>query len=246
MAYAFLKAMQLDGDLGTITVDLDAGKATATGGHTVDGFAEPELSAPGRYMWAHVPTASELYQTRPDRIVAPGVLELSGTSFAAPVIAGTAANLLALHPDWTPDEVKGALMAGTNPAGAAAPLSAGVGEVWGPGATALTDPPNPNDELNTYLIPDPDGGPTPVFDAGSWGTTVENTGSWGTGSWGTGSWGTGSWGTGSWGTSYWESGSFLASGSWGTSVLSDGTAEPADNESDEASGSGYWMTWPRP
>jgi lysophospholipase L1-like esterase len=40
MAYAYLTAMGLDGDLGTITVDLDAGKATATGGHTVDGFAD--------------------------------------------------------------------------------------------------------------------------------------------------------------------------------------------------------------
>jgi len=34
MAYAFLKAMGFDGDLGTITVDL-AGKAAATGGHKV-------------------------------------------------------------------------------------------------------------------------------------------------------------------------------------------------------------------
>ena len=34
MAYAFLKAMGFDGDLGTITIDT-AGKATATGGHKV-------------------------------------------------------------------------------------------------------------------------------------------------------------------------------------------------------------------
>ena len=35
MAYAFLKAMGLDGDLGTITVDLADGTATATRGHRV-------------------------------------------------------------------------------------------------------------------------------------------------------------------------------------------------------------------
>lgn len=35
MAYAFLKGMGFDGDLGTITVDLAAGNATATGGHKV-------------------------------------------------------------------------------------------------------------------------------------------------------------------------------------------------------------------
>lgn len=35
MAYAFLKALGCDGDLGKITVDLAAGKADATGGHKV-------------------------------------------------------------------------------------------------------------------------------------------------------------------------------------------------------------------
>lgn len=35
MAYAFLKAMGCDGDIGTITADLSAGKAEATGGHKV-------------------------------------------------------------------------------------------------------------------------------------------------------------------------------------------------------------------
>jgi len=57
-----------------------------------------------------VPTDSTLYQTRPDRIVSEGRLELSGTSFAAPMVSGIAADLLAAHPDWTPNQVKGALM----------------------------------------------------------------------------------------------------------------------------------------
>ncbi|MEI7730224.1 MAG: SGNH/GDSL hydrolase family protein [Verrucomicrobiota bacterium] len=39
MAYAFLRAMGLDGDLGTVSVDMSAGKATAVAGHTVDAFA---------------------------------------------------------------------------------------------------------------------------------------------------------------------------------------------------------------
>lgn len=36
MAYAFLKAMGLDGDLGSITVDLQRGTASAAGGHKID------------------------------------------------------------------------------------------------------------------------------------------------------------------------------------------------------------------
>ena len=44
MAYSFLRAMGLDGDLGTFTVDLGAQTATATGGHAVESFANNTLS----------------------------------------------------------------------------------------------------------------------------------------------------------------------------------------------------------
>ena len=44
MAYAFLHAMGLDGNLGVIQADLAANTATATGGHTVTGFANHEIT----------------------------------------------------------------------------------------------------------------------------------------------------------------------------------------------------------
>ncbi len=48
MAYAFLKALGCDGNIGTITIDLDGGRASATDGHKVlsyqDGVAEIESS----------------------------------------------------------------------------------------------------------------------------------------------------------------------------------------------------------
>ncbi len=43
MAYAYLHAMGLDGDLGTLTVDLTAKHADASAGHTVDCFDGSEL-----------------------------------------------------------------------------------------------------------------------------------------------------------------------------------------------------------
>jgi subtilisin family serine protease len=99
---------------------IDQAQTSATGddfvppwssyGHTVDGFAKPELSAPGRYLVMSVPPASTIAAALPDRVVAPGYMWMSGTSFAAPVVSGAAAQLLARHPNWTPDEVKGALM----------------------------------------------------------------------------------------------------------------------------------------
>jgi len=42
MAYAFLKALGLDGDIGTLTVDLGSNKATASKGHTALGFENGE------------------------------------------------------------------------------------------------------------------------------------------------------------------------------------------------------------
>jgi hypothetical protein len=44
MAYAYLRAMGLDGDLGTLTVDLGAKTATATTGHTVESFKDNTLT----------------------------------------------------------------------------------------------------------------------------------------------------------------------------------------------------------
>ncbi|HEX9046243.1 MAG TPA: SGNH/GDSL hydrolase family protein [Verrucomicrobiae bacterium] len=44
MAYTFLRALGLDGDIGTLTVDLGAKTATATAGHTVESFADNQLT----------------------------------------------------------------------------------------------------------------------------------------------------------------------------------------------------------
>jgi len=43
MAYAYLRAMGLDGDLGTISVDLEKSTGEGVGGHQVDSFEDGEL-----------------------------------------------------------------------------------------------------------------------------------------------------------------------------------------------------------
>ena len=85
-------------------------------GTTADGFHKPDLSAPGRWLIMPVPANSTLAQALPERVVAPGYMWMSGTSFASPMVAGAAAQMLARHPDWTPDQVKGAADAVGTPA----------------------------------------------------------------------------------------------------------------------------------
>ena len=77
---------------------------------------KPELSAPGRYMIGAGPARLDARLRAARRAsTAPGYMQLSGTSFAAPVVSGTAADILARHPDLTPDQVKGALMLTARP-----------------------------------------------------------------------------------------------------------------------------------
>ncbi len=127
----------------------------STWGYTYDGFAKPEVTAPGRNLVGPIPAGSTLAKERPsqvDRTPEGSYMVLSGTSLAAPIVSGIAADMLMLHPDFTPDQVKGALMVAALPIRHALTHSAGVGEVFAPDASALSAPPNPNLALNRFLV----------------------------------------------------------------------------------------------
>jgi serine protease AprX len=236
---------------GSVSVNDDVAAPWSAFGYTLDGFAKPELAAPGRYMIGPVPSASTLALERPGSIVAPGYMELSGTSFAAPVVSGAAAYLLAVHPTWTPDKVKGALMLAAKPVPSAVPLSEGVGELSAARAADVVDPPNPNLALERFLMPDPTGGPTPVFDASSWGSAARLDASWGSSSWGSSSWGSASWSVSSWGSAAWSAASW-GSSSWGSSSWSSsswgssswGSVSWADNSLGDALPDGSYLMDP--
>jgi serine protease AprX len=188
-------------------------------GYTPDGFAKPEVAAPGRYMIEQIQPGASLLGAFPANVLDPfsGLIQLSGTSFSAAVVSGVAADLLGVHPEWTPDQVKGALMLSAVPLGAAAPGSTGVGEVnlyrALRGDTAVSNPPNPNASLEQFLIPDPAGGPLPVFDAQGWINVASSNPSWNNASWSSASWSSASWSSASWSSASWSSASW-SSASW--------------------------------
>ena len=179
-------------------------------GYTLDGFAKPELGAPGRYLVAPVSAGALLAVERPGSIVKPGYMRLSGTSFAAPLVAGAAAQLLALRPTWTPDQVKGALMASA--ARTNAGLALGVGELDALAAASIQNPPNPNLSLLRFVT-------NGAFDAAGWATAAHSEQAWNTASWSSASWSSASWSSASWSSASWSSASW-SSASWSSASWS--------------------------
>ncbi len=112
---------------GTVRTGDDTNAPWSSHGYTGEGFAKPELAAPGRYMPGPIARTSQFVHMFPSRVVAPGYMWMSGTSFAAPVVSGAAAQLLAINPSLTPDQVKGALMATARDLPLADPGSVGAG-----------------------------------------------------------------------------------------------------------------------
>ena len=208
-------------------------------GYTLDGFAKPDLAAPGRYMVGPVPVTSTLYTERADHVVEPGYMELSGTSFSAPIVSGVAALVLGKHPEFTPDQVKGALMVGAKPMPQAFNLSEGVGEVNAGRSIDTLNPPNPNKALNAFIVTNPLTSAR-VFDAASWADKARADASWADASWADASWADASWSAASWADASWSDASWasaswadtsLAAASWAD--LSLGSASWADNAGDE-------------
>ena len=203
-------AADIDGSVGTAD---DFAAPWSAWGYTLDGFAKPEIGAPGRHLIASVPPNSTLLTERPDAVRPNTSMELSGTSFAAPIVAAAAAQVLARHPGWTPDQVKGALMvAARDTPSANARLARRRHGRRRPRRPPSSIPPNPNAALNAFVGPAGDGS-GPVFDTASWANVAQSDASWASASWASASWASASWASASWASASWASASW-ASASW--------------------------------
>mgnify|MGYP000427402213 CR=1 FL=1 len=221
---------------GTARVSDDDRAPWSAYGRTQDGFWKPEICAPGRLMVGPVPMSSTLAVERASKMKSPGYIELSGTSFAAPVLSGIAAQILARNPEMTPDQVKGALMRRARPVPRAENRSCGVGQVNAVRAVLnATRASNPNAALNQFLTVDPTTGLT-VFDAVSWTDAIKANVSWDAVSWTDVSWSDVSWDAVSWSDVSWTD------VSWTDVSWSDVSWEDAAEEQGTPDGSGVPLT----
>src|SRR4051794_31921779 len=121
-------------DQGTQTPDDDAYATWSSVGTTQDGVAKPDIGAPGAHIVSTLAPGSDFTRLCPDCIVDGDYIRAGGTSMAAPVVSGVVALMLQLHPDWTPDQVKGTILSTRRQ------LPGGVDEVDAETASTQTAP----------------------------------------------------------------------------------------------------------
>jgi serine protease AprX len=96
-------------DQGTRIVADDRIANWSSRGVTRDGFTKPEVLAPGAGLVSALAPASVIAEQCPECLVGDRYLRLGGTSMSAAVVSGASALLIDKHPDWSPNQVKGAL-----------------------------------------------------------------------------------------------------------------------------------------
>jgi serine protease AprX len=121
-------------DSGTTTLsDDNVPPWSARGPTAADGFAKPDVVAPGVGLISLAAPGASITSQFPPAMDAP-YRQGSGTSMSAAVVSGLVADILSAEPGWSPDRVKFALMSTAQPDASSDPMAVGAGLVDGYGA----------------------------------------------------------------------------------------------------------------
>lgn len=194
-------------EMGTATSADDSVPAFSAFGVTKDGFAKPDLVAPGRYIIGPLASSvSLLALLHRSNVVSQNYFMMSGTSVSAPIVSGAVALLLEDEPTLTPDQVKYRLMSTANKnwrAYNAEQAGAGELDVFSAIQGNSTKSANTGTPVSKLLTT---GSESIVSPVGKWTNTNWNSVSWSSVSWSSVSWSSVSWSSVSWSSDYWEDG----------------------------------------
>ncbi len=231
-------------DNGTVTTADDTVASFSSRGPTADGAAKPDLVAPGRKMVSLRSPGSALDQLYPERQVTAtnsttaDYFRLSGTSMAAPVVAGAIALLLERNPTLNPEQVKHHLRSTASPVPSASAADEGAGMLDVAGAVSAVDPAQDYSLLRVtdafatdmfaYLVGQPFVWRDPTYDGGvdsagvswqnvTWENVTWDNVTWENVSWESFSWMNVTWENVSWENVTWEASEPLATGALGSS-----------------------------
>jgi serine protease AprX len=201
-------------------------------GVTEDGFAKPDLVAPGRKIVSAMARelsgqAIVLSSEFPDRLSTNGLyIRLSGTSMAAPQVSGAIALTLQRHSKLTPDQIKNILTRSARPyagqADAAGALDIGAALLASDYPTAI-----PQVLLPVGGTPPPAGSSSVLWDGSRWTSMYWDGSRWTSTYWDGSRWGSAEWDGSRWTSAYWDGsrwGSSYWDGSrWGGSAWDSGS-----------------------
>jgi serine protease AprX len=218
---------------------------SSVGPTSPDGWAKPDLVAPGRSVVSLAAPGSTVYEDNPSARIGAGNFVGSGTSFSAAITSGAAALLLEHDPSLTPNEVKARLLGTTNPGPVGNPfvdghgvLDASAAVAAGPmdlnqstvgilaaklGGTVQLSPTGPADSWNTKLwtgaqwtAPASSG---PTWKGSAWSGSAWNGFVWSGSAWSGSAWSGSAWSGSAWSGSAW-SGSAWSGSAWSGSAWS--------------------------
>ncbi len=186
-------------DKGSTNLGDDVVTTFSAYGTTQDGFAKPDLVAPGRNIISLMGNVNGVIPTQhPGNRVDNTYFRMSGTSMSAPMVAGAAALLLEDEPNLNPDQVKYRLKATANknwPGYTALKAGAGYLDIYAAVNGTTTQSANTGINASQLLWT----GPNPV----QWGSVQWGSVQWGSVQWGSVQWGSVQWGSVQWGSDYW-------------------------------------------
>jgi len=191
-------------DMGTASINDDAVASFSTYGITEDGFAKPELVAPGRNIISLLASTSDnIYLNHPANRVDDSYFRMSGTSMSAPMVSGAVALLLENEPSLNPDQVKYRLMATANqdwPGYSSSSAGAGYLDAYAAVQDATTGTANtgvpPSQMLST-------GGNSIAWNSVGWNSVGWNSVGWNSVGWNSVGWNSVGWNSVGWNSDYW-------------------------------------------